>query len=105
MQGGNEEEVGGKDSRSEERERKSYKDAWRFLDVCPAIVMLPNPLSYPRAAWAAETTVGGFGMLRSFTTKGKKTSTAMMKRQLIIFILVLGFCTSDALHSTVYSIL
>lgn len=49
--------------------------------------MLPNPLLDLRAARAAETTVGGFGMLESFTTKGtkkNKTTTAMMKKQVII---------------------
>lgn len=73
MRGGGDEEVGGKDSGSEGREGKSNKDALRILDVCPAIVMLPNPLLDLRAARAAETTVGGFGMLESFTSKGKKT--------------------------------
>lgn len=87
MYGGSDEEVGGQDSGSERREGKSNKDARRILDVCPAIVMLPNPLLDLRAARAAETTVGGFGMLESFTTKGtkkNKTTTAMMKKQVII---------------------
>lgn len=54
------------------------------LDVCPAIVRLPKPLS--GAAQAAETTVGGSWMQRSISLKGKVASEAMMKRQLIIFI-------------------
>ena len=57
-------EVGGKQSRSEVKGGEDLQgETWRILDVCPAIVMLPNPLLDLGAARAAETTVGGSGML------------------------------------------
>lgn len=59
----NEEEVGGKDSKSKRREGSRSKDTHRMLDVCPAIVVMPNPLLDLRAARTSEATLGGFGML------------------------------------------
>lgn len=108
MYGGSDEEVGGQDSGSERREGKSNKDARRILDVCPAIVMLPNPLLDLRAARAAETTVGGFGMLESFTTKGtkKKTNYSNDEEAGYHFIWVLlDYSTSDAFHTALCSTL
>lgn len=49
------------------------------------VVMLPNPVLDPGAAHAAETTVGGSGMLRSISTKGREASVTVMKRKVIIF--------------------
>lgn len=54
------------------------------LDICPAIVKLPNPLSDPGDARAAEITVGGSDMPESISSKeGKEISSAVMKRQVI----------------------
>lgn len=50
------------------------------------VVMLPNPVLDPGAAHAAETTVGGSGMLRFISTKGREASVTVMKRKVIIFI-------------------
>lgn len=98
--GGSEEEVGGKDSRSKRRERRSNKDAQRILDFCPAIVMLPNPLLDLSAALAAETTVGGSGMLRSFSTKGQGNIYSNDEEAGYHFIwILLDYSTSDAFHT------
>lgn len=56
--------VGGKDSRIKTEEMRILQGRERILDVCPAIVMLPNPLLDLGVAGAAETTVGGSEMLR-----------------------------------------
>jgi len=55
-----EHEVGVKGSSCEGR---NYSGGSENLDICPVIVMLPNPLFDHRAAQADETTVGGSGML------------------------------------------
>lgn len=63
------------------------------------ILTLPNPLLDLGDAHAAETTVGGSGMLRSISTKGREASVTMMKRQVIIVIwMVLDYFRSDAFY-------
>lgn len=90
-----------KNSRAKMEERRTIQERLRILDVCPAIVMLPNLLLDLGVVRAAETTVGGSERLRSISTKGKEISTAVMKRQVIFFIwILLDYSQSDAFYTT-----
>lgn len=80
----------------ERRERQSNKDAQRYLDVCLVVVTKPNPLLDPRAARAAETTVGGFGEPSSFNSgRGDISSRDVEAAHHLFSYIILDDCTSQ----------
>lgn len=80
----------------ERRERQSNKDAQRYLDVCLVVVTKPNPLLDPRAARAAETTVGGFGEPSSFNSgRGDISSRDVEAAHHLFSYVILDDCTSQ----------
>lgn len=70
---------------------EELQEALTVLDVCPAIVTLPNPLLDPRAARAAETTVGGSEIQEH------------LQQVIVLIWILLDYSTSDASHTDLCS--